>query len=213
VTANQLFPASAANRPLSAFIDATQHAVQEVLDVAEPQAGYKAIARLSGHLAAMWRAVYPSANGQPGADGPLRAVCLSRAREVERTLRLLECQLSGAASAAGLPVTVVFTLLAQHLASYRSAEQTLVTWVEDRLATEGREKLAREYRHALSRAPTRPHPRCPRSGPLCHVAFWLRSCWDRLLDTVDARPGVGHDFLVQLPHGRPASSGDENSRA
>jgi hypothetical protein len=52
VTANQLFPGSAANRPLSAFIGATQHAVQEVLDVAEPQAGYNAIARLSGRCRA-----------------------------------------------------------------------------------------------------------------------------------------------------------------
>ena len=201
MTANELVPGSTASRPLAAFIDATQHAVQEVLDVAEPQAGYLAIARLSGHLAAMWRAVYPSADGQSGADGPLRAVCLSRAREVERTLRLLECQLSGAAFAVGRPVTSVPTLLAQQLASYRSAEQALVTAVEDQLAIDGREKLAREYGHALRRAPTRPHPWCPRSGPLCHLAFWLRSRGDRLLDTVDARPGAGRDFPVQLPHG------------
>ena len=50
------------------------------------------------------------------------------------------------------------------------------------------------------RPPARTHG-VPRSGPLCHLAFWLRSRWDRLLDTVDARPGAGRDFPVQLPHG------------
>lgn len=216
MTANQLLPGSATRRPLSAFIDATQGAVQEVLDVAETEVGYKAIARLSGHLAAMWRTVYPNANGQLGADGLLRAVCLSRAREVEWTLRLLECQLSGEVSAAGLPVTAASTVLAQRLDSYWPAERALVTWVEDQLATAGREKLAREYRRALIRAPTRPHPRCPRSGPLCHVAFWLHSRWDRLLDTVDSRSGVGQDFLIFLAQsscGRPAFSSEEDSQA
>ncbi len=215
MTATQLIPADAADRPLSAFIDATQGAVQEVMDVAEPQVGYKAIARLSGHLAAMWRTVYPNADGQLGADGQLRAVCLSRAREVERALRLLERQLSGDASAAGLPAAEASTLLAQRLGSYWPAEQALVTRVEDQLAADGREKLAQEYRRALTRAPTRPHPRCPRSGPLCHFAFWLHSRWDRLLDTVDSRSGVGHDFLVllaQSPGSRPAFSSGQDSQ-
>lgn len=215
MTATQLNPANAADRPLSASIDATQGAVQEVLDVAEPQMGYKAIARLSGHLAAMWRTVYPNADGQLGANGQLRVMCLSRARKVEQTLRLLERQLSGDLSVAGLPVTAVSTMLAQHLDSYWPAEQALVTRIEDQLAADGREKLAQEYRRALTRAPTRPHPRCPRSGPLCHFAFWLHSRWDRLLDTVDSRSGVGHDFLMFLAQsscGRPAFSGEQGSQ-
>lgn len=195
MTADQQSLENVSSRPLAAFIHITQDAVRRELDAAEPELGYAGIARLSGHLAAMWRAVYPAADGQLGADGPLRAVCLARAREVEWTLRLLECQLSGEASAAGLPLTAVYARLVQHLDIYRSAEQALVTWVEDQLAAEGREQLAGEYRRALTRAPTRPHPRCPRSGPLCRVAFWLHSCWDRLLDTVDARPGAGRDFL------------------
>ena len=210
MTVNQL-PDSTADRPLAAFIDATQGAVRRVQDVDEPMTGYKAIARLSGHLAAMWRTVYPRADGQFGADGQLRAVCLSRAREVEWALRLFQCQLSGEVSAVGRSATAALTLLAQRLDSYRSAERALVTWLEDQLATEGREQLARKYRRALTRAPTRPHPRCPRAGPLCRVAFWLHSRWDRFLDTVDSRPGVGRDFLVPSPNGRPASSAEEDS--
>jgi hypothetical protein len=214
VTANLLLPAGTADRPLSVFIDATQGAVREVLDLDEPEMGYVAIARLSGHLAAMWRTVYPQADGQLGADGKLRTVCLSHAREVEWTLRLLECQLSGEASATGLPVLAVSAVLAQRLGSYVLAERALVTWLEDQLAAEGREELARKYRRVLTRAPTRPHPHCPRSGPLCRAAFWLHSRWDRLLDTMDSRPGVGHDFLMPSPSGAaaPAGSPEEGGR-
>lgn len=46
-------PDSTAGRPLAAFIDASQGAVPTVQDVDEPDAGYRAIARLSGHLAVM----------------------------------------------------------------------------------------------------------------------------------------------------------------
>ena len=181
-------------RPLSVIIDAAQAAVQEVLDITGPENGYTAIARLSGHLAAMWRTVYPLAATRSGADRHLQVVCLRRARAVAWTLRLLECQLSGEASAVGRPVTASSARLAEQLGSYRTAEQALVAWVEDQLTAARLDRLAKAYRSALTRAPTRPHPRCPRTGPLRCVAFWLYCRWDRLLDTMDARPGVGQDF-------------------
>jgi len=210
VTVDRL-PGGTADRPLAAFIDATQGAVGEVHYVDEPDSGYRAVARLSGHLAAMWRTVYPHAHGQPDADGHLRAACLSRAREVEWTLRLFQCQLSGDVSAAGHSATAVLTLLAQRLDSYRSAERALVTWLEDRLATDTRAKLARKYHRALTRAPTRPHPRCPRTGPLCYAAFWVHGRWDRVLDTMDSRPGVGYGFpMPSLNDGAASSAGDGN---
>jgi hypothetical protein len=187
---------STTDRPLATFINATQDAVQEVLDVTEPETCYMVIARLSGHLAAMWRAIYPHAGSRLGADGQLRAACLRRARTVGWTLRLLECRLSGESSAMGLPVQDVSAMLTEHLRSYQSAERALVTWLEDQLPAEGRDRLALGYRRALTCAPTRPHPRCPRTGPLCGAAFWLYGRWDRLLDTMDARPGVGRGFSV-----------------
>jgi hypothetical protein len=187
---------STTDRPLATFINATQDAVREVLDATEPEICYMIIARLSGHLAAMWRAIYPHAGRRLGADGQLRAACLRRARTVGWTLRLLECHLSGESSAVGRPAQDVSAMLAEHLRSYWSAERALVTWLEDQLPAEGRGRLALGYRRALTRAPTRPHPRCPRTGPLCGVAFWLYGRWDRLLDTTDARPGVGRGFPV-----------------
>jgi hypothetical protein len=210
VTVDRL-PDSTADRPLAAFIDATQGAVPVVQDADEPETGYRAIALLSGHLAAMWRTVYPQAASRLGPDGQLRSVCLTRGREVEWTLRLFQCQLSGEVSAAGRPAAAVLTLLAQRLDSYRSAERALVTWLEDQLAAEGREKLAAKYRRALTRAPTRPHPRCPRSGPLCHAGFWLHGRWDRVLDTMDSRPGVSYDFPAPAPDGRPGLAAGEGN--
>ena len=191
-----------AGRPLAAFIDATEEAVRKVQGTDDPMTDYKVIARLSGHLAVMWRAVYPHVDRLPGADGELRAGCLRRAREVEWALRLLQCQLSGEAVTAGWSAAATMTLLAQRLDGYRSAERALVAWLEDQLAAEHREHLARKYRRALAHAPTRPHPRSPRSGPLGCVAFWLHGRWDRFLDTVDSRPGVGRDFPAASPRDR-----------
>jgi hypothetical protein len=197
------FPGSSPGRPLTAFIGATERAVDQALSAAEPD-DCLAIARLSGHLAAMWRTVYPQARGRAGTARQLRADCLASARRVEWTLRLLECQLSGEASVAGQPLAGMLALLAERLDGYRSAERALVGWLEESLAAEGKDKLAGRYRRALGRAPTRPHPRSPREGPLRPVAFWLHGRWDRLLDTVDSRPGAGDGFPGPLPAGRPS---------
>lgn len=216
MTANQVLPDSATGRPLSAFIDTIRDAVKEVPEVVEPETGYQVIARLSGHLAAMRRSVYPSAAGQFGRERQLRAECLSRARAVEWTLRLLECRLAGDVSAAKLSIPAVSAVLARHLDGYWPAERALVACVEDRSATESMAKLAGHYQRALTRGPTRPHPRCPRSGQLGGIALWLHSRWDRVLDTMDSRAGVGRDFLALIAPssaGRPESSAEEDPQA
>ena len=150
-----------ASRPLATVIDATENAVRTGHDGDDPITGYKAIARLSGHLAAMWHTVYPRADRQPGENGQLRAACLRYAREVEWALRLLQCHRAGEASAIGWPTAAVLTLLAQRLDEYRSAERALVAWLEDQLTPEGREELAGKYRRALTaRPPARTRAAC-----------------------------------------------------
>ena len=194
MTANQVLPGSATARPLSALIDTVRDALRQAPEFVEPETGYQMIARLSGHLAAMRRSVYPSAAGQPGRERRLRAECLSRARAVEWTLRLLECRLSGDVAAARVAIPEVSAVLAWHLDGYWPAELALVASVEDRSAVEDSERLAWRYQRALTHGPTRPHPRCPRSGTRGVLALWLHSRWDRVLDTMDSRPGVGRGF-------------------
>ena len=219
MTANQVLPDSAARRPLSAFIDTIRDAVKQVPEVAEPETGYQMIARLSGHLAAMRRSVYLTSARQLDGERRLRAECLSRARAIEWTLRLLECRLAGDVSAAKLSIPGVSDVLARHLDGYWPAEWALVAQVEDRSAAGDMEQLARQYQRALTRGPTRPHPRCPRSGTAGLIALWLHSRWDRVLDTMDSRAGVGGDFLALLALSpfdwadSPASSGEEDLQA
>ena len=206
-------PGSAMGRPLSAFLDTIRDAVGEVPEVVEPETGYQMIARLSGHLAAMRRSVYPSAAGQQDRERRLRAECLNRARAVEWTLRLLECRLAGDVAAAKVSAPAVSAVLARHLDGYWPAERALVASVEARSAAEATERLARHYQRALTRGPTRPHPRCPRSGTRGLIALWLHGRWDRVLDTMDSRAGVGRDFLALLaqpPCGRAGSTGEED---
>jgi len=191
-------PGSATHRSLTASIDTTRDAVHEVLDAAEAFTRHKAIARMSSHLAAMSRTVYPHVAGQFGPAAQLREVCLRRGREVEWTMRGLECHMAGEMYAAGRPHTAVSSALGQRLDSYWPAERELVSWVEDQLSPGDRDRLAHAYWRALAHAPTRPHPRSPRSGPLRHAAFWWHGRWDRLLDGVDSRAGVGRDFALVL---------------
>ena len=213
MTAHEVLPGSATGRPLSAFLDTIRDAVGEVPEVVEPETGYQMIARLSGHLAAMRRSVYPSAAGQQDRERRLRAECLNRARAVEWTLRLLECRLAGDVAAAKVSAPAVSAVLARHLDGYWPAERALVASVEARSAAEAMERLARHYQRALTRGPTRPHPRCPRSGTRGLIALWLHGRWDRVLDTMDSRAGVGRDFLTLLaqpPSGRAGSTGEED---
>jgi hypothetical protein len=203
-------PEQSTERPLTAAIGTTRDAVHEVLDRpgADALTRHKGIARLSGHLAVMCRTVYPRAGHWPGIGVQLKVECLNQAREVQWTTRALECHLSGCTSAAGRPVRAVAAALGRQLDGYWAAERELVEWVEAQLDAAGQDRLAGAYWRALQQAPTRPHPRCPRSGPLRHVAFWWHGQWDRLLDGVDSRAGVGRDFAAILA--QPLAAGKQS---
>jgi hypothetical protein len=203
-------PEQSTERPLTAAIATTRDAVHEVLDRpgADALTRHKGIARLSGHLAVMCRTVYPRAGHWPGIGVQLKVECLNQARDVQWTTRALECHLSGCTSAAGRPVRAVAAALGRQLDGYWAAERELVEWVEAQLDAAGQDRLAGAYWRALRQAPTRPHPRCPRSGPLRHVAFWWHGQWDRLLDGVDSRAGVGRDFAAVLA--QPLAAGKQS---
>lgn len=168
----------------------------------DPFTGYRAVARLSGHLAVTRRAVLPAArhwldprrdpDRTPGSDRALGAACLAGARQIEWALRLLEGRLAGEACAARLSLDDVLEMLDRRLAGYRTAERALLAALRDRMPGPEHDRLARHCRALLPAAPTRPHPHCPRGRMLGPLAFRFLGGWDRLLDTLDSRPGVDH---------------------
>jgi len=152
--------------------------------------GHPAVVRLSGHLAAMQRTVYPVARRRLGEDLNLLWECRAHARETGWALRLLHCHLAGDGAAGGRKAENVHGWLEHCLAGYRPAERALVASMEERLTAEEREQLTLGYRAALVRAPTRPHPRGPHTGWPGRLAFRLHAFWDGVLDGVDSRPGA-----------------------
>jgi hypothetical protein len=188
-------PAPAGGRELTISIDATHRAVMTVLDSEKPDADHLAIARLSAHLAAMRQTVYPVARRQPDPARQVLTTYLDSARELDWALRLLHCSLTGEAFAIRLDPNAVCTRFQHCMGCYASAEGALVALLDERLPACDRDQIAARYRKALTHAPTRPHPRRPHTGAAYHVKFRLHGFWDRLLDTVDARPGTGRSFL------------------
>ncbi len=166
----------------------------------DPFTGYRAVARLSGHLAVTRRAVLPAARHWLTADHDreraLAAACLAGARQIEWALRLLEGRLAGEACAARLSLDDVLAMLDRRLTGYRTAERALLAALRDRMPGPEHDRLARRSRSLLPAAPTRPHPRCPRSRLLGPLAFRFLGGWDRLLDTLDSRPGADHHSTV-----------------
>jgi hypothetical protein len=135
--------------------------------------------------------VFPTVKGCPGGDYRLLDACLELARRAEQALRLFECWLAGEARAVRLRAATVHELLEQCLGDYRTAERTLLAGLEDLLPGQERDRLARDYWALFAVAPTRPHPRGPHAGRIGRFAFRLRAGWDRALDTMDSRPGLG----------------------
>jgi hypothetical protein len=73
--------------------------------------GHPAVVRLSGHLAAMQRTVYPAARRRLGDDLSLLRECRAHARETGWALRLLHCHLAGdGAAGAGWAGRLAFRL-------------------------------------------------------------------------------------------------------
>ena len=74
--------------------------------------------------------------------------------------------------------------------SYAAAERALVAWIEEELPATDRASLTAGYLGCRACAPTRPHPRGPRTGAGYRMAFAVHRFCDRLMDTLDSRPGL-----------------------
>lgn len=180
--------------PLITSIEATHELVLRELASEEPNAAFRAVALLSGHLAAMRLVVYRTAHRAPAEAGRLLGSCLRAARELDWAARLLQCWLSGDMFATGMAADAVAGSLQQSLARYTLAERALIDHLQRQLPERSRDALAASYRNALAHAPTRPHPRRPHAGAAYPALFRLHRMWDGLLDTVDSRPGTGRSL-------------------
>jgi hypothetical protein len=176
-------------------VEASHGSVLSELAVDDVESDFRAIARLSVHVAAMRSAVYPQA--PPDRAGR----CLTAAREAEWALHLYHRCLTGEAIAVKLPLAEVYGRVTRALDALVTAEHELAAWIDAHRPAH-RSRLASRYLARLTKAPTRPHPRAPQGGAY-RIAFGFHARWDRFLDTVDARIGVGHGFLRE-PGAEPA---------
>lgn len=174
--------------PLLARAEELHAAALAALTGPDQARGFQAIARLTGHLAATRRAVLPVAARQAGTGAWLVAACRAQAGQAERALRRYGCLLAGQSRAVRLPPGSVWAQLEQRLAGYRAAEQVLLTRLDACLSAAEQTRLAAAYRAVFAAAPTRPHPRCPHTGPLAGPAFRVLALRDRFLDAIDSRP-------------------------
>ena len=171
--------------------EACYTAILDGLAGSDPTSGYRAVATASRHLAVARVLLCPAARTKLAPDRSLVTACLAEAQRALWALRLFEHHLAGEARAVRLPSESVRASLDQHLGSYRTAERAMCAGLMRAMTEPERERLARRYRALLAVAPTRPHPRAPRTGPASKLSFRLHGCIDRFLDTVDSRPGTG----------------------
>jgi hypothetical protein len=199
---------------LAAAAAATHAAALGEFAIGTVESEYKAIARLSVHLAAMRRAVYTPGQCRPAAPAELRAACRVAARRLEWALWLLQGRLAGDMAAVRQSSREIYAHLDRCLGSYLDADRALAAWLDSQLPAGERWRVAEGYLRCLAHAPTRPHPRAAQGRTGYWVAFAFHRRWDRLLDTVDARPGVGRGFLDPAhPAGTPQHCGPGDTQA
>lgn len=184
---------------LPALIEATHLAARSELAVPATEPSYLAIARLSGHLAAMRRAVCTPMRRRPGSPRELITACCAEGRRAEWSLWLLQARISGDMIAMSAAMDSVYARLAQHLTGCAAAERALVAWTEEKLSAADRDHLAAHYLACLAHGPTRPHPRGPRTGPGFRMTFAFHSAWDRVLDGMDGRPRIVPLMAGRIP--------------
>ena len=179
---------------VKAAAGATHAAALKEFAIGTVESEYRAIARLSVHLAAMRRSVYSRQHHLATAPQELRTAYRVAARQLEWALWVLQSHLSGDVATVHQPGHAIYAHVDQCLSSYLPADRALAAWVDSQLPADARRRLAEAYLSCLAHAPSRPHPRSPQGGRGYWVAFTFHRHWDQLLDTVDGRPGVGRGF-------------------
>jgi hypothetical protein len=146
-----------------------------------------AVAWGSAHLAAAERTLLPlaariSPDGRRGI-APLRRTALALYGE----LRRLEQVSSGDGLTAAFDAGSAVHRTDQAIVAYVSVEESVVSEILDGLDPAAGSAVVAAYQHALTQAPTRPHPHVPHRGPFVAIAFRVDALRDRVLNILDAR--------------------------
>jgi hypothetical protein len=141
------------------------------------------VAWLSAHLAALDHAVEPALRrAVPEGEG-LVAAHRAVARRLMRCLRAVERHHSGDVLAAGLSPDKLDETLRRLVGEHREVESQLIDVLSRALSPADQAALVETYEHALSHAPTRPHPHTSHGA----LMFRLDGIRDRILDAMDGR--------------------------
>jgi hypothetical protein len=156
----------------------------------------------SAHLSAMHHVIHPAARRVLGDRETVDALRRGTVR-IERTLRQLEQVYCGDALAVGLDGDWASHELVDRLNEQAELEHRLLHRLAAELTVEQQEELMAAYRHALERAPTRPHPHTPHGRRLEALVFVVNARRDRIMDTVDSRPlPTPHPLRKVVKNGR-----------
>lgn len=184
---------------LWASVQATHRSLEERLgealaphrDRQRPRDGYAAtdsfLAATSRHVAAAEAVLVPHLRREVPDGEALARDYLAAARRLELTLSLLKARLYGEAHAVHLEWPDLWESVRVRLSDHNRLEDRLVEEVRRHSELPVLEPLAGRLHSAETRAPSRPHPRLPHSGPLSLVARRVWAVADRFWDTAEGR--------------------------
>ena len=155
------------------------------------------------HLAAVARVLHPAARRVlPHGRARLRVV-MEADRQLQRALWRLDRRLTGDVHVSGRVVAELEDDVARALLAHARRESALVDELTGHLSQDEQAGLGVRLAQAVRRAPTRPHPDAPVSGPAAALAFRVEAGADHLRDLFDNRPQPSpHDVLAPVVPGR-----------
>lgn len=184
---------------LAMTIAATQKSLDERLaavfaphrDPERPRDGFAAtdtfLAATSRHLAAVQAVLLDEVRRSVPSPEALLAEYLEAARELEQSLSLVKARLYGEAHAIHLAWQELWTRVRTQLTTHNRLETRMVDELIRRDDPARVDGLARRLFDAETRAPTRPHPLLPHTGPFSGIARRIWSIADRFWDTAEGR--------------------------
>lgn len=145
------------------------------------------LAALSRHISVVEDVLYPAVrrllpDGRSAATAQVHA-----AREIERSMRLLEGSFAGDRYAVAAPRVELWTELVALFEAHIQDEERLTTTLDSELGEPERAALAKQLAARHEVAPTRPHPHSPHSRLAGRLTHRLWSLADRAMDAMDNR--------------------------